>query len=67
MSQDTLDKLFRIDGNIVSSGTNNEKGTGLGLILCKEFLEKNGGNIWAESIVDRGTTFSITLPNKKNS
>jgi signal transduction histidine kinase len=43
-------------------GTNNETGSGLGLILCKEFVERNGGNIWAESEPDRGTVFFFTLP-----
>jgi signal transduction histidine kinase len=42
-------------------GTSNEKGTGLGLILCKEFIEKHNGQIWAESKIDDGATFYFTL------
>lgn len=62
MSKETIDMLFRIDHNIKTIGTANEKGTGLGLILCKEFVEKQGGNIWVESEVGKGTTFYFTVP-----
>ena len=62
MSQKTIDKLFKIDQQIVSRGTANEKGTGLGLILCKELVEKNGGSIVAMSELGKGSTFSFTLP-----
>jgi len=57
-----IDKLFRIDINHTTIGTRAEKGTGLGLILCKEFVEKNGGRIWVESEVDQGSQFFIVLP-----
>ena len=57
-----LPKLFRIDEQYRRTGTANERGTGLGLILCKEFVERNGGEIRVESEVGNGSTFSFTLP-----
>ncbi|MEA3443779.1 MAG: HAMP domain-containing sensor histidine kinase, partial [Bacteroidota bacterium] len=57
-----LNKLFRIDSQIKSSGTDNEKGTGLGLHICKEFVEKNNGKIWVESEENNGSSFYFTLP-----
>lgn len=56
-----LEKLFRIDESDSTSGTNNEKGTGLGLILFKEFVEKHGGKIWAESEYEKGSAFYFNL------
>lgn len=55
-------KLFRIDSHYTSEGTNKEKGTGLGLILCKELVEMNNGKIWFISEKNVGTTFYFTLP-----
>jgi ligand-binding sensor domain-containing protein/signal transduction histidine kinase len=62
MSPDLLAKLFRIGENTGRKGTQNEPTTGLGLILCKEFTEKNGGHIWAESEEGKGSTFYFTVP-----
>ena len=49
-----------------ATGTANEKGTGLGLMLCKEFISIHGGKIWTESEVGKGTNFKFTLPQKNN-
>lgn len=62
ISKDDLAKIFRIDTHHTTHGTNKEEGTGLGLILCREFLEANGGSIQVESEVNKGSTFKITLP-----
>ena len=62
MNQEQIQKLFRIEESFSTKGTNNEKGTGLGLILCQEFIEKNGGNIKVESEIGKGSEFIISLP-----
>jgi signal transduction histidine kinase len=62
ISSEDIKKLFRIEETYTTKGTLNEKGTGLGLILCKEFIEKNGGQIWAESEIGKGSTFWFLLP-----
>tara|TARA_R110002096_G_scaffold97694_22_gene217871 strand:- start:7382 stop:9250 length:1869 start_codon:yes stop_codon:yes gene_type:complete len=58
--------LFDTNTKFTSEGTNAEKGTGLGLLLSKEFIEKHGGTIWLESEVDKGSTFTFTLPRFNN-
>lgn len=67
ISKEDIQKLFKIDEKIVSKGTQGESGTGLGLILCKEFIEKNGGQLWVESNLDIGSVFKFTIPLSKNS
>ena len=63
--KDLLENLFRIDKSITTKGTLGEKGTGLGLILCKEFAEKNNGQIVVSSIEKEGSTFSVILPKEE--
>lgn len=64
MSQEAMDKLFKIGSATTTRGTNNEVGTGLGLILCHEFIEKHGGTIRVESEIGKGSEFIITIPQK---
>ena len=61
MSYEELNKLFKIEHNFISKGTNNERGTGLGLILCKEFITQNDGNIRVESELTLGSRFIFNL------
>ncbi len=59
-------KLFKIDSNLSNKGTKGEKGTGLGLIICKEFIEKNHGRIWFTSKPGEGSSFFFTIPLSQN-
>ena len=61
-----LKEIFSLNSMTGRPGTNNEYSTGLGLILCKEFVEKNGGEIFVESTEGNGSTFHFTLPYKQN-
>lgn len=60
-----LSRLWDLSENTSTPGTNNEKGTGLGLKICKELIEKQGGRIWAESQIGMGSNFNFTLPFKE--
>ena len=62
MDKETLAGLFDLSSKVQRNGTSQETGTGLGLILCKEFVEKNKGEIRVESELDKGSTFCFTIP-----
>jgi signal transduction histidine kinase len=65
MDPEEAEMIFKIENKIRKTGTKGEKGTGLGLILCAEFVKKNGGNIFAESTKNVKTIITFTLPNQK--
>jgi signal transduction histidine kinase len=62
MVKEDIEKLFRVEIDHKTIGDSEEKGTGIGLILCKEFVSRNGGEIWVESEYGRGSAFNFTLP-----
>ncbi len=62
MTEDQMQQLFELDTSMIISGTAEEKGTGLGLILCKEFVVMHNGRIWVESEPEKGSSFHFTLP-----
>ena len=64
MSQQMIDNLFCLEGQTNRKGTEGELSTGLGLIICRDFIEKHGGKFSIESKVDNGSVFSFTLPKK---
>jgi len=66
IDKSTQSKLFKLGENISTQGTEQEQGTGLGLILCKEFVETNGGKLSLKSVKNKGTTFRFTLPKTGN-
>ena len=59
-----ISTLFKMTDVLSTDGTANEKGTGIGLLICKEFVDKHGGNIWVESELNVGTKFSFSIPDK---
>ena len=65
IKEEDLEKLFKNDIQFTTPGTNSEKGTGLGLLLCHDFVLKHKGRIWAESEYGKGSTFFVTLPKLK--
>jgi PAS domain S-box-containing protein len=65
MSKKIRENLFKVDVNTTRKGTGGEPSTGLGLLLCKEFIEKHNGKIWVESAEGKGSTFYVSLPDKK--
>lgn len=67
MKKSILNKLFNFDKNNNRRGTDGESSSGLGLIICKEFVEKHGGRIWAKSMKEKGSTFYLILPHEKRS
>ncbi|MDP3148773.1 MAG: PAS domain S-box protein [Ignavibacteria bacterium] len=62
MLEKDVKRLFKMEEKVSSKGTDDEPSTGLGLLLCKEFVEKNGGKVWAESVKGEGSTFYFTVP-----
>ncbi|MFZ4549159.1 MAG: sensor histidine kinase, partial [Bacteroidales bacterium] len=66
MNTEILDNMFKLDVSISRKGTDGEPSTGLGLLLCKDFIGKHGGRIWAESEEGKGSKFYFTLPVEGN-
>jgi signal transduction histidine kinase len=66
LSGDSIQKLFHLDENQSTPGTQNEKGTGLGLILCHDFVSKHNGKLWVESESEKGSNFKFSIPIKRD-
>lgn len=66
ISDENIQKIFDIGEGYTTAGTNEEKGSGFGMILCKEFVERNKGKLWMESTLGKGSTVSFTLPMPKS-
>lgn len=64
ISEENINKLFKVDTHFTTRGTNRESGSGLGLLLCKELIEKQDGKLWIKSTVDRGTTVYFKVPGR---
>jgi signal transduction histidine kinase len=62
MEKQELDNLFNLETPFTSFGIENEKGTGLGLVICREFANRHGGKIWAETRKNEGSTFYVLFP-----
>lgn len=66
MSKEIQKKLFKVGEKVVKTGTNNETGIGIGLLLCKEFITKHNGKIWVESQEGEGSHFKFSISDRKN-